>query len=177
LDSIMTGPERPRLRPARPEDAAEIVAMVRELAEFEKEPLSNVEATAEDFRRDCFGPDRRAEVLILEEGDAILGFALFFHNYSTWLGRAGIYLEDLYLRPAARGRGLGKLLLAGIARIARDRGCRRLDLWVLHWNPARAFYERIGMEHMKDWLPYRLSGAALGRLASEVDDGSWSEGP
>src|ERR1700745_2435358 len=102
----MTDTKKPRLRPARPEDAAEIVAMVRELAEYEREPLSSVEATAEDFRRDCFGPNRRAEVLILEEGSALLGFALYYHNYSTWLGRAGLYLEDFYLRPVARGRGL-----------------------------------------------------------------------
>jgi GNAT superfamily N-acetyltransferase len=173
----MTANGSPRLRPARPEDAAEILAMVRELAEFEQEPLSSVEATEADFRRDCFGPNPRAEVLILEEEGAVLGFALFFHNYSTWLGRAGIYLEDLYLRPAARGRGLGKLLLGGVARIAKERGCRRIDLWVLHWNPAREFYERAGMIDMKDWRPYRLTGEGIARLAAEAGDGSWSERP
>ncbi|MFZ5791187.1 MAG: GNAT family N-acetyltransferase [Pseudomonadota bacterium] len=173
----MTDSKRPHLRPARPEDAAEIVAMVRELALFEREPLSSVEVTEADIRRDCFGPNPRAEVLILEEEGAVLGFALFFHNYSTWLGRAGIYLEDFYLRPHARGRGLGRMVLAGLAQIARQRGCRRLELQVLDWNPARGFYERIGMVHRDDWCSYRLSGEALTRLASEVDDGSWLERP
>jgi GNAT superfamily N-acetyltransferase len=173
----MTGSRQPRLRPARPEDADEIVAMVRELAEFEKEPLSSVEATAADFRRDCFGPSPRAEVLILEESGAVLGFALFFHNYSTWLGRAGLYVEDFYLRPAARGRGLGRMVLGGIAQIAQRRGCRRLELQVLDWNPARGFYERIGMEHRDDWCSYRIAEEGLAKLAAEVDDGSWSERP
>jgi GNAT superfamily N-acetyltransferase len=177
MESIMTGPEGPHLRPARPEDAAEIVAMVRELAEYEREPLSTVEATAEDFERDCFGPNRRAEVLLLEEDGTLLGFALYYHNYSTWLGRAGLYLEDFYLRPAARGRGLGRMVMAGLAQIAKSRGCRRLELQVLDWNPARGFYQRIGMEHRDDWCSYRIAEEDLTRLASEVDDGSWSERP
>ncbi|WP_151175963.1 GNAT family N-acetyltransferase [Hypericibacter terrae] len=168
---------RPRLRPARPEDAEEILAMVRELAEFEKEPLSSVEATAEDFRRDCFGPNARAEVLLLEENGTLLGFALYYHNFSTWLGRAGIYLEDFFLRPPARGRGLGRMVMAGLAQIAQRRGCRRLELQVLDWNPARKFYEHIGMEHRDDWCSYRIAEEGLARLASEVDDGSWSERP
>jgi GNAT superfamily N-acetyltransferase len=173
----MTDTQKARLRPARPEDAAEIVAMVRELAEYEREPLSSVEATAEDFRRDCFGPNRRAEVLILEEGSALLGFALYYHNYSTWLGQAGLYLEDFYLRPAARGRGLGRMVIGGLAQIAQSRGCRRLELQVLDWNPARKFYERIGMEHRDDWCSYRIVEEGLTKLAAEVDDGSWSEKP
>jgi GNAT superfamily N-acetyltransferase len=176
-EATMTGSGRPRLRPARPDDADEIVAMVRELAVYEREPPSTVEATAEDFRRDCFGPDRRAEVLILEEEGAILGFALYYHNYSTWLGQAGLFLEDFYLRPAARGRGLGRMVIGGLAQIARRRGCRRLELQVLDWNPARQFYERIGMEHRDDWCSYRIAEDGLAKLAAEVDDGSWSERP
>ena len=142
--------------------------MVRELAEFEREPPANVEATAADFLRDCFEDKPRCEVLIGEVDGAVGGFALFFHNYSTWLGRAGLYIEDLYVREAARGAGLGRLLLAAVARLAVERGCRRLDLSVLHWNPARQFYERLGFRELSDWRPYRLSGEALIRLAREA---------
>jgi GNAT superfamily N-acetyltransferase len=154
-----------RVRPALPTDAATILAMVRELAVFEREPLSSVEASEEDFLRDCFSPSPRCEVLIGEVDGAPQGFVLFFHNYSTWLGRAGLYVEDLYVRDAARGLGLGRRLLAHVASLAVERRCKRLDLSVLHWNPARRFYEQLGFVESADWRAYRLTGEALARLA------------
>jgi GNAT superfamily N-acetyltransferase len=157
-----------QIRPAVPADAAMVVAMVQELAVFEREALTIVEASAADFQRDCFGPNPRCEVLIGDIDGATQGFVLFFHNYSTWLGRAGIHVEDLYVRDAARGLGLGRRLLAAVARIALARSCRRLDLSVLHWNPARRFYEQLGFVERADWRPYRLSGESLARLADEA---------
>jgi len=154
-----------RVRPAAPTDADEIVAMVRELAAFEREPLANLEASQTALLRDCFGDNPRAEVLIGELDGGIAGFVLFFHNYSTWHARAGLYVEDLYVRETARGTGLGRALLAAVARLAIARCCRRLDLSVLDWNPARRFYERLGFQEMADWRPYRLEGQALARLA------------
>jgi GNAT superfamily N-acetyltransferase len=156
------------IRPAVPADAEDIVAMVRELALFEREPLANVAASPADIRRDCFDGNPRAEVLIGEMGGRVAGFVLFFHNYSTWLARTGLYIEDLYVRETARGTGLGRALLAAVARLAIARGCRRLDLSVLHWNPARKFYERLGFQEMTDWQPYRLEGDALTRLAEQA---------
>jgi GNAT superfamily N-acetyltransferase len=158
-----------RIRPALPTDAAIIVAMVRELAVFEREPLASVEASEADVLRDCFAPSPRCEVLIGEVDGAPQGFLLFFHNYSTWLGRAGLYVEDLYVRDAARGLGLGRRLMAAVARVAVERRCRRLDLSVLHWNPARRFYEQLGFVEQADWRGYRLAGEALARLAESAD--------
>jgi GNAT superfamily N-acetyltransferase len=154
-----------KVRPAAPSDAEDIVAMVRELAAFEREPLSNVEASPAQILRDCFGDNPRAEVLIGELDGATAGFVLFFHNYSTWLARAGIFIEDLYVRERARGTGLGHALLVAVASLAIARGCRRIDLSVLNWNPARKFYERLGFREQSDWRPYRLEGDALAHLA------------
>ena len=119
--------------------------MVRELALFEREPLTSVEATEEDFRRDCFGANRRCEVLIGEADGRVQGFIMFYYNYSTWVGRAGLHVEDFFVREAARGLGLGKRLLAAVAKIAVQRNCRRLDLAVLEWNPARKLWEMEGI--------------------------------
>ncbi len=160
-----------RVRPAAPVDAGTIVRLIRELAEYEREPLSSVKITEADVLRDVFGPQRRAEVLVAELDGRAAGFALFFHNYSTWEGRAGIYIEDIYVSEWARGAGLGRRLLAEVAATAAARGCPRLDLWVLHWNPARAFYEHAGFAEMSDWLPYRLAGDAIARLAAEAGAG------
>ncbi len=154
------------VRTARPEDAATILRLIRELAEFE-ELLDQVKAREEDILRDGFGPTPRFECLLAELDGAPVGFALFFHNYSTFEGRAGLYLEDIYVSPAARGSGLGRALMARLARIAVERGCARFDFWVLHWNPARAFYDRLGFAHMEDWLPYRVEGQGLRDLAGE----------
>jgi len=155
------------VRSTTPADVPIIVQLIRELAAYEKEPLANVKATEADILRDGFGPQRRFESLLVEIDGRAAGFALFFHNYSTWEGRAGIYVEDIFVSEWARGRNIGRRLLAEIAAIAEARGCRRVDLSVLQWNPARAFYERIGLVEMSDWRPYRLRGEALASLAAE----------
>ncbi len=159
-----------RLRWACPDDAALLLEMIRELARFERAEHA-VQATEQDLRRDGWGSMPRFEALIAERvrsGDPEpVGFALFFLSYSTWEGQAGVFLEDLYVRPAARGRGIGRRLLAAVAALARNRGYRRLDLAVLHWNPARHFYERLGIRHLDEWLPHRLSGGDLAALAAE----------
>jgi GNAT superfamily N-acetyltransferase len=158
-----------RIRPAEVADAGEILAMVRELAIYEREPLSSVEATEVDYRRDCFGPNRRCEVLMGEVDGRIQGFVMFFHNYSTWVGRAGLHVEDFFVREAARGLGLGKGLLGAVARIALERNFKRVDLAVLEWNPARKMYEHLGFTNQAHWVPYRLAGEDIARLAAESD--------
>jgi GNAT superfamily N-acetyltransferase len=155
------------IRAATPADAATIVALIRELATYEKEPLTGVKTTEADILRDGFGPSPRFECRLAELGGRPAGFALFFHNYSTWEGRAGIYVEDIFVSEWARGRNVGRRLLAAIAATAEARGCRRIDLSVLHWNPARVFYERIGLVELADWRPYRLKDEALAALAAE----------
>ena len=159
-----------RVRPAEPADASVILAMVRELAVFEREPLTSIEAREEDFLRDCFGPARRCEVLIGEVDERVQGYALFLHNYSTWEGRAGIHVEDLFVRDGARGLGLGRRLLAAVAQIAVERGFLRLDLAVLDWNPARKLYEHLGFTPQSQWVPYRLAAKDLAKLAAEADN-------
>jgi GNAT superfamily N-acetyltransferase len=119
-----------------------------------------------DLHAHLFGERRYAEVLIAEDGGAVLGFALFFHNYSTFLGRRGLYLEDLFVLPAYRSRGVGRRLLSHLARVAVERKCGRMEWWVLDWNePAIRFYKSIGAVPMDDWTVYRLGGDALQRLA------------
>ncbi|MGH6917913.1 MAG: GNAT family N-acetyltransferase [Geminicoccaceae bacterium] len=154
------------IRQARPSDAATIVRLVRELAAFEG-LLDQVRLTAVDVLRDGFGERPRFECLLAEVDGAAVAFVLYFEDYSTFEGRSGIFVEDLYVAEAARGRGIGRRLLARLAQLAIERDCRRLDLCVLHWNPARGFYERLGFLHSSDWLPYRVTGDALARLASE----------
>lgn len=155
------------VRPAVEADAELILRFVRELAEFEREPHA-VKATAEDFRRDGWGPSPVFEALIAELDGAPVGFALTFRNYSTWEGRFGLFVEDLYVTPEARGHGVGKRLLAEVAHRAVAAGCKRVDLNVLNWNPARGFYETIGIRHLEEWLPYRLTGADLAALAAQA---------
>ncbi|MEA2753760.1 MAG: hypothetical protein QOJ54_49 [Aliidongia sp.] len=157
-----------QIRDAMPTDIPAILAMIRELAAFEREPDAVV-ATEADLLRDGWGPNKRFGCRIAELDGAISGFALWFYSYSTWEGRAGIYLEDLYVRPTARGHGLGRRLVADLAALAVREGSRRLDLTVLDWNPARNFYERQGIEQRTEWLPYRLSGAALQALAAQAE--------
>lgn len=154
------------IRPAVEADCAVILRFVRELAEFEHEAHS-VKASEEDFRRDGWGDHSVFEALIAELDGAPVGFALTFRTYSTWEGRPGLFVEDLYVTPDARTYGVGRALLARVAQRAVERGCRRVDLNVLDWNPARGFYDRIGFHQMKEWLPYRLTGDALAALASE----------
>ena len=156
------------VRPATPADAPIIVQLIGELAAYEKEPPSSVKVAEADILRDGFGPQRRFEALLVEVGGRAAGFALFFHNYSTWEGRAGLYVEDIFVSEWARGRNVGRRLLAEVAAIAEARGFLRVDLSVLQWNPARAFYERIGLVEMTEWRPYRLKGEALASLAAEA---------
>lgn len=153
-----------RIRDAGPDDVPAILRMIRALAEFERQPDAVV-ATEADLLRDGWGPEKRFACRIAELDGAVVGFALWFHNYSTWEGRAGIYLEDLYVSPSARGHGVGERMIVDLAQIAIRNGLRRLDLSVLDWNPARDFYHRLGLQHRLDWLPYRVTGAALEALA------------
>ncbi|MEX2373967.1 MAG: GNAT family N-acetyltransferase [Dehalococcoidia bacterium] len=157
-----------QVRFARPEDAATIIEFVRGLAVFERESPDRVHLTQEAVLRDGFGDRPVFEVLIAEQVDRPVGFALFFPNYSTWEGRPGLYVEDLFVAEEARGTGAGRALLAALARIARDRDWRRIDLAVLDWNPAREFYEAHGMEHQAEWLPYRMEADAIARLAADA---------
>jgi len=152
------------IRAAEPADVPVILQLIRDLAMFEKQPDAVV-ATEADLLRDGWGPTPRFGCRIAELDGVACGFALWFYNYSTWEGRAGIYLEDLYVSPAARGRGVGEQLVIDVAKIAVAEGARRLDLNVLGWNPARAFYHRLGVTHRDDWLPYRVDGEALRQLA------------
>jgi GNAT superfamily N-acetyltransferase len=154
------------VRPATPSDVPLILELIRELAEYER--LSHaVIATEADLRRHLFAEKPAAECLIGELDGHPQGFALFFTSFSTFLARPGIYLEDLYVRPAARGRGLGKALLARIAAIALERGCGRLEWAVLDWNePAIGFYRSLGAQPLSDWTVYRLTDDALRSLAS-----------
>jgi GNAT superfamily N-acetyltransferase len=152
------------IRPAVSTDVDTILTFIKGLAAFEHEPDA-VKATTDDLLRDGFGEQPKFEVLIAERGDIPVGFALFFPTYSTWEGRFGIYLEDIFVIEEERGKGVGHKLMTALAAIAVDRGCARLELSVLHWNPARKFYHRLGMAHMEEWLPYRISGEALKKLA------------
>lgn len=156
------------IRDATPADAATIMRLVRELAHFEG-LADEVRMTTADVLRDGFGARPHFECLLAEIGAEAVGMALYFQTYSTFEGCANIFLEDLYLAEAVRGQGLGKRLLARLAAIAVERGCRRLDLAVLDWNPARGFYDRLGFRHQQGWLPYRVDGEALAQLAADAD--------
>ena len=153
------------IRSATAADVGTILRFVRELAAFEREPDA-VEATEAMLAEALFGARPAAEALIAETEEGPLGFALFFHNFSTWTGKRGLYLEDLYVTPAARGRGVGKALLRHLAGIAVDRDCARFEWSVLDWNAdAIAFYRKVGAVGMEDWTIQRMSGDALVKLA------------
>ena len=152
------------IRPATPADVPTVLRFVRELAAFEREPDA-VAATEADLHTALFGPRPAAEAVIAGTPDPV-GFALFFHNFSTWTGRRGLYLEDLYVTPAARGQGVGAALLRHLAGIALDRGCARFEWSVLDWNEtAIGFYRALGAVGMDAWTVQRVEGAALARLA------------
>ncbi len=162
----MRGPAL-RIREAVEADVPLVASLIRELAEYER-LLDEVTMTEERLRTSLFGGRPYAEVAIAEDAAGEpLGFALFFHNFSTFLGQPGIYLEDLFVRPAYRGAGVGRALLEHLARLAAERGCGRLEWAVLDWNePAIGFYERLGARPNDAWTVYRLSGEALTRLAA-----------
>jgi GNAT superfamily N-acetyltransferase len=156
-----------RIRPATPADLPLVTAFIRDLAEYEKlaHEVRFDEATLE---RHLFGPRPMAEVVIGEVDGLAQGFALFFHNFSTFEGKPGLYLEDLYVRPEARGAGLGKALLLHLAALAVERDCARLEWWVLDWNaPSIAFYRKLGAKPMDDWTVMRVDGPILAQLAAQ----------
>ena len=153
------------VRPAHPGDCPIILAFIKQLAEYEK-LAHEVVATEEKLQQTLFGEQPSAEVIIAEYQGGAVGFALFFTNYSTFLAKPGIYLEDLYVQPDMRGRGFGKQLLSYLAQLAMERDCGRLEWWVLDWNqPAVDFYNSLGAEPMDDWTVNRLSGEPLAALA------------
>jgi GNAT superfamily N-acetyltransferase len=160
--------ESVRIRSAVAADVPLILNFIRELADYEK-LAHQVVATEADVRDSLFGPRPAAECLIAELGGKPAGFAIFFHNFSTFLGRAGIYLEDLYVKPELRGKGVGKKLLAHLARLALERGCGRFEWAVLDWNePAIRFYKSLGANMLDDWRINRVTGEALKNLAAEA---------
>ncbi|WP_436702360.1 N-acetyltransferase family protein [Nocardioides sp. BYT-33-1] len=162
------GPGLPAgVRPATPEDVPDVLRLIRALATYEREPDA-VETTEDDLRRWVFGEDPVAGVLVAESPEGVVvGMALWFRTFSTWTGTPGIYLEDLFVEPEQRGSGLGRALLTALARIAVDRGYRRVEWAVLDWNtPSIEFYEELGARPMEEWTTYRLTGQALAELGA-----------
>jgi len=155
------------IRPATGADAAIIASLVRELADYEK-LLHEARATPADFQRELEAQNPVIRVLIAEWNGAPAGFALYFFNFSTFVGRPGLYLEDLFVRPALRSHGIGRALLGALARVARERDCGRMEWAVLDWNePALKFYQSLGARQMKEWIVHRLTPVEIARLAGE----------
>src|SRR2546423_13249540 len=157
------------IRPATVADVPIILELIRALATYERAP-DDVTATEESLAEVLFGKKPAAEVLLLFENETAAGFAVFFHNFSTWLGRPGLYLEDLFVKPEHRGKGYGRALLVDLAGISRERGCGRMEWAVLDWNePAIQFYRKIGAKPNEEWTIYRLTSDGISALAdSEV---------
>jgi GNAT superfamily N-acetyltransferase len=154
------------IRAARAGDTPEILRLIKALADYEK-LAHEVVATEDALRQSLFGPQPAAEVLLAEDGGRAVGMALYFQNYSTFLAKPGIYLEDLFVEPASRGQGIGKALLQALARLALARGCGRFEWAVLDWNtPAIDFYRSLGARPMDDWTVMRVTGDALRRLGA-----------
>lgn len=161
-------PTPPHIRPATPADLSLILALIKDLAEYERDPGAVV-ATETLLREHLFGSSPTAHCVIGELDGAAEGFALYFFNFSTWLGRPGLYLEDLFVRPVHRGRGLGKALFLHLARLAHERGCGRMEWSVLDWNaPAIEFYKSMGAVPMSEWTVFRLTREKLARLAGDL---------
>jgi len=158
------------IRNASADDIPLILQFIRELAEYEKAPEQAV-ATEEDMRRDGFTGNPKFRVLIAEWQNEPAAFALFFYHYSTWMGRPTLFLEDVFVRPRFRGKGIGKALLLRLAKVAVDEGCGRFEWQVLDWNtPAIQFYESLGAKVMKEWLTMRVSGDELMSLAAQEQE-------
>jgi GNAT superfamily N-acetyltransferase len=154
------------IRSASVEDVPIILELIRDLATYERAP-DEVTATEEQLVDVLFGKRPAAEVLLAFEGKSPVGFAVFFHNFSTWLGRPGLYLEDLFVKPEKRGKGYGRALLIELAKISRDRGCGRMEWAVLDWNkPAIKFYHSLGAKPMDEWTVFRLTHDGIARLAN-----------
>ena len=155
-----------QIRPATPDDVSTILQLIRDLAEYERAP-NEVVATETGLHQVLFGKRPSAEVVLALEGKKPVGFAVFFHNFSTWLGRPGLYLEDLFIRPDARGKGYGRALLVHLAKIAAERGCGRMEWAVLDWNePAIKFYRTLGATPNEEWTVFRLTREKIERLAA-----------
>jgi GNAT superfamily N-acetyltransferase len=154
-----------QIRSAKVDDVPIILELIRDLATYERAP-DEVVATEEQLIDVLFGERPVAEALLAFEEESPVGFAVYFYNFSTWLGRPGLYLEDLFVKPEKRGRGYGRALLVELAKIARDRGCGRMEWAVLNWNePAIKFYRTLGANPMDDWTVFRLTREAIGNLA------------
>ena len=159
-----------KIRQANIDDVTLILSFIKELAEYEQ-LLSEVVATEEILRETLFGAKSHAEVIFGELDNEPISFALYFHNFSTFLGKPGIYLEDLFVRPEARGQGIGQKMLAYLAHLTKERNCGRLEWWVLDWNEtAIHFYKKLGAKPMDEWTVHRVTGDALNQLAL-----SWKE--
>jgi len=156
-----------RIRHAVAGDVPVLLELIRGLAEYER-VLDHLSATEEGLQMHLFGAQPVAEAVLAEEGASAVGFAVFFQSFSTFLGRPGLYLEDLFVRPGHRGRGYGKALMVFVARLARARGCGRLEWSVLDWNtPARDFYLTLGAQPLEEWIGQRMTGEAIARLAGQ----------
>ena len=157
------------IRPTTAADVPVILELIRALATYERAP-DEVTATEAQLNEVLFGPKPAAEVLLALENERAVGFAVFFHNFSTWLGKPGLYLEDLFVRPEDRGKGYGRALLVQLARIARDRRCGRMEWAVLDWNePAINFYRKLGAKPMDEWTVFRLTPDDIAELADSSD--------
>jgi GNAT superfamily N-acetyltransferase len=164
-----------QIRQARVEDVPIILGLIRDLATYERAPRE-VTATEEQLTEVLFGERPAAEVLLAFEGESPVGFAVFFHNFSTWLGRPGLYLEDLFVKPERRGKGYGRALLIELAQIARDRSCGRMEWAVLDWNePAIKFYRTLGAKPMNEWTVFRLTRDGIAKLANAADTAATTE--
>jgi GNAT superfamily N-acetyltransferase len=154
-----------KIRPATREDVPIILQLIRDLATYERAP-NDVVATEGGLIEVLFGQNPAAEVRLAYEGNEPVGFAIYFYNFSTWLGRAGLYLEDLFVKPEHRGKGYGRALLVDLAKIARERGCGRMEWAVLDWNePAIQFYQKLGAKPMHEWTVFRLTTGEIAALA------------
>src|SRR5438876_2191175 len=173
----MKTPENFDIRPASVEDVPIILQLIRDLAMYERAPRE-VTATEEQLIDVLFGRRPSAEVLLAFEGKSPVGFAVFFHNFSTWLGRPGLYFEDLFVKPEKRGKGYGRALLVELVKIARDRSCGRMDWAVLDWNErAIKFYHALGAKPMDEWTVFRLTRDGIERLANAADTAATTEHP
>ena len=158
------------IRPATASDIPIILELIKALATYERAP-NEVTATEEGLTDVLFGEKPASEVLLAFENERAVGFAVFFHNFSTWLGRPGLYLEDLFVRPEDRGKGYGRALLVRLAKIARERKCGRMEWAVLDWNePAIKFYRKLGATPMHEWTVFRLTGDEIASLADLTDN-------
>src|SRR6478672_302925 len=163
------------IRPARVDDVSVILQLIRDLATYERAP-DEVTATEEQLVDVLFDERPAAEVLLAFEAESAVGFAVYFYNFSTWLGRAGLYLEDLFVKPEKRGKGYGRGLLVELAKIARDRRCGRMEWAVLNWNePAIKFYQTLGAKPMNEWTVFRLTTDEIARLAEAADTAATTE--